>query len=329
MSGVYNLIQQSLGPIIPKPTVTEKNCPDQAGRVHIVTGGYGGLGFELAKILYQHNATLYLAGRSADKMASAISTLQSLYPDSKGRVSGIIVDFSDLTTIAPAVTKFRAEQSSLHVLTLNHGVMFPPKGATGPQGFDLSLVTNCLGSYLFYDLLRPSLLTSAQGAAPASVRVTWASSTACDLISPKPGGVKFTADGAPAQDISPNVQYGQTKAGNTLLAAVLARRDAEHGIMHLSWNPGNLTTDLPRHMPAAAAMFLRKFITFAPIYGAYTELYAALGEVPWKDNGAYIQPWGKVGKNRPDIEKAMADKSPDGVSEKFVAWLEAKTKQYA
>jgi len=42
---------------IPKPTLTEKNLPDQTGRVSIVTGGYAGCGKELSKILYQKNGT--------------------------------------------------------------------------------------------------------------------------------------------------------------------------------------------------------------------------------------------------------------------------------
>ena len=39
---------QSFG--IPPPTLTEANLPDQTGRVHIVTGGYAGVGQELTGI---------------------------------------------------------------------------------------------------------------------------------------------------------------------------------------------------------------------------------------------------------------------------------------
>jgi hypothetical protein len=40
---------------IPNPELTEKNLPNQAGRVFIVTGGYAGIGYELSKILYQQS----------------------------------------------------------------------------------------------------------------------------------------------------------------------------------------------------------------------------------------------------------------------------------
>lgn len=79
-----NLLSQCF--FIPAPTLTEKNLPNQAGRVHIVTGGYAGCGEELAKILYQHNATVYIAGRSKDKAKRAIDEMKAKFPNSKGKV---------------------------------------------------------------------------------------------------------------------------------------------------------------------------------------------------------------------------------------------------
>ena len=40
MSAYLDSIRQCF--FIPKPTLTEKNLPNQAGRVFIVTGGYAG-----------------------------------------------------------------------------------------------------------------------------------------------------------------------------------------------------------------------------------------------------------------------------------------------
>ena len=93
----YALSRQSLNStfLVPTPKLTEKNVADQtgqssncasqplvsnqsAGRVHLVTGGYGGCGFELAKILYQHNATVYVAGRSKEKGDKAKYTIKEV-----------------------------------------------------------------------------------------------------------------------------------------------------------------------------------------------------------------------------------------------------------
>lgn len=280
-------------------------------------------------MLYQHNATVYLAGRSADKAEKAVASLKQAFPNSKGSVDTIIVDFSDLTTIKPALDKFTAVQKEIHVLTLNHGIMFTPEGSKGAQGFDLQLVTNCIGSYLFYKLLQPTLAATAAKAPAGSVRVTWASSTITDLLSPKPGGVKFEADGAPSQTLEKDVQYGQTKAGNTILAGVLARHDKDAGIFHYSWNPGNLASDLSRHMSAVSKWVLSTFVTFPVRFGGYTELWAAVAEIPPEKNGAYIAPWGRLWHVRDDIQKGIDDTSPEAAGEKFVKWLDDTSKQYA
>lgn len=61
---------------IPSPTLTEKNLVDQAGNVHIVPGGYAGCGKELVKIVYQKNATIYVAGRSESKAFKSIAAIR-------------------------------------------------------------------------------------------------------------------------------------------------------------------------------------------------------------------------------------------------------------
>lgn len=110
---------------IPNPPLTEKNLPDQTGRVFIITGGYAGCGKELAKIVYQRNGTVYLAGRSQGKADAAIKELKAAHPDSKGRLEPLIVDLADFTTIKPAVEDFMRKEQRLDVLTNNAGVRQP------------------------------------------------------------------------------------------------------------------------------------------------------------------------------------------------------------
>ncbi|KAL5335523.1 hypothetical protein BJX70DRAFT_374943 [Aspergillus crustosus] len=314
---------------IPAPTVTEKNCPDQAGRVHLVTGGYGGVGFELCKILYQHNATVYLAGRSNSKAQTAIQSLRSLYPDSRGRAEFLELDLSDLPTLKPAVTHFLSQQDKLHVLTLNAGVMNTPKGARTAQGHEMQIGTNCLGSHLLYLLLRPTLLTTAHTNPPGSVRVTWAGSVAIDVASHKPGGMLFsppTADSpvlAPDTSIHPHNLYAASKTGNLYLAAVNGRRDAQGPVLHVCWNPGNLRTDLSRHNSKLLNLALAILMN-PPVLGAYTELFAAVGEIFMGQTGSYIAPWGRRLGVREDVEDGCRPESEGGLgsADKFVAWCD-------
>jgi hypothetical protein len=51
----------------PAPAFTEKDVPDQTGRIFMVTGGNAGIGFELCKMLYGTGATIYIASRSKVK----------------------------------------------------------------------------------------------------------------------------------------------------------------------------------------------------------------------------------------------------------------------
>lgn len=295
-----------------------------------MTGGYGGCGLDLSRMLYQHNATLYIAGRSEEKANAAIQELKAKYPDSKGSVESMILDLADLTTLKPAVTKFMEKQQNLHVLTLNAGVMIPPAGSKSAQGIDLQLATNCLGSFLLYKLLHPVLMKTASTATPGSVRVTWAGSIVVPMASPKPGGVVFDSATEEPKILDVSTQYAQSKAGNLLLAAVMARKDKEAGIMHLCWNPGNLKTDLARHMGSIQRTLIGPML-YPPVYGAYTELWSALGEIPMEKSGSFVHPWGRIGPSRADIDKACTVDvdQPDGTAQKFVAWCEAKTAPFA
>lgn len=97
--------------------------PDTEGRqVFFVTGGYAGLGYELTKILYNHNATVYIAGRNPEKGSKAIKDLQQASPSSKGKLELLKLDLADLTTIKPAVDGFLAKEQRLDVLVNNAAV---------------------------------------------------------------------------------------------------------------------------------------------------------------------------------------------------------------
>lgn len=314
------------------PVLTEANLPDQSDRVFIVTGGYAGCGYELSKILYGHNATVYVAGRSAEKGSTAIANLKAAHPGSKGRLEFLSVDLQDLTTIKPAADAFLAKESRLDVLTNNAGVMTPPKGSKATQGYELQLATNVLGPFLFTELLTPILRKTAASSPPGSVRVTWAGSLGIEVMSPSPGGIVFEADGAPKCHGDQQVNYGQTKAANLLLSAEFARRYpvAESGVISNAWNPGNLKSELGRHM--GLQMMFINLITHPPIYGAYTELFAGWSEEAGKteNNGLYIIPWGRFGAFRQDVGESLKSKAEGGSGKaaQLWEWCEKETRQY-
>ncbi|KAK3704890.1 short-chain alcohol dehydrogenase [Vermiconidia calcicola] len=318
---------------IPKSTLTEKNLPDQSGWVFIVTGGYAGCGFQLAKILYQQNGVVYLACRSKDKADKAIKNLQAAHPSSKGRVVFLKVDLADLTTVKPAVDEFTKKESRLDVLTNNAGVMVPPVGSLSAQKHELQVATNVLGPFLLTKLLTPLLEGTAalSDTAPGSVRVTWAGSLGVEVLSPK-GGVTLDHEGNYHDHPKNNqrVKYGATKAANVLLAAEFGRRyppSSGKGVISNAWNPGNLQTELQRHATWYEMLFVN-WMLHPAAFGAYTELFAGWSEQAGRagKNGAYVIPWGRFGDFREDIKAEIGKEG--GNAERLWDWCERVTKEY-
>ncbi|KAK1077142.1 short-chain alcohol dehydrogenase, partial [Friedmanniomyces endolithicus] len=92
------------------PPLTEKNLPDQSGRVLIVTGGYAGCGKALSSILYAKNGTVYLAGRSPAKAQAAIAEIKAQHPTSDGRLEFLHLDLADLPTIKASAQDFLSRE---------------------------------------------------------------------------------------------------------------------------------------------------------------------------------------------------------------------------
>lgn len=83
------------------------------------------------------------------------------------------------------------------------------------------------------------------------------------------------------------VKYGTSKAGNLFHAKEYARRFGSDGIVSVALNPGNLKSDLQRHLTWYFDLILKPML-YTPIHGAYTELFAGLSpEVTIEKNGAW------------------------------------------
>ncbi|XHG03614.1 hypothetical protein AWENTII_006915 [Aspergillus wentii] len=117
-----------------KATLTEKNLPDQSGKVFLVTGASGGLGKLLTDILYQHNGKIYLAARSESKTKEAIEEIKAAHPSSKGELIFLNLQLDDLTTIKQTADEFLAKENHLDVLWNNAGVMIPPRRLSNKAG---------------------------------------------------------------------------------------------------------------------------------------------------------------------------------------------------
>lgn len=205
----------------------------------------------------------------------------------------------------------------------------PPVGSLSKQGIELQLATNCLGPFLFTQLLLPLLeATAASEEEKGLVRVVWLSSQVLELSAP-PQGIIMSELRETPKDKTRN--YVNSKTGNYFLATELARRRGPNGIVSVSLNPGAASTNLFRHTPAIN--YLAWPLLHKPKKAAYTELFAGLSkDISLELNGSYILPWGRIAKSlREDLIKAtkLEEEGGSGRAKEFWDFCEEKTHDYA
>lgn len=265
----------------------EANCANQ---VYIVTGSNTGVGKEVANILYSKNAKVYMAARSEDKASKAMGDIKKAWPKSTGSLVFQRLDLADLSTIKASAEQFK--EPKLHGLINNAAVQAlkaePPNNVT-VQGYEIHMGVNVLGTFLFTKLLTPKLVETAKSEPPNTVRIVWVSSMGLEVVGEKDYGLtpeylKYWPK------LSPLERYGISKAGNWLYAVEFARRYKAEGVVSVPCNPGHLRSDLYRDAGTIFSTLLHTFITYPPIYGAYTELFSALSPKLTMANNAA---WGK------------------------------------
>lgn len=311
----------------PAAAFTEADLESQVGKTFVITGGYGGIGYELCQILYHAGGTVFLTGRSKTQGADAVERIKA--STSPNHISGGLIEFmdldmSDMTSIKTFAQTFKSASRQLDVLFNNAAIVQPPIGGKSPQGFDESLATNVLGPFLLTKLLLPQLQASK---AP---RVIWTASQIVDLNSPK-DGIAIARDlETPFTD--PAMGYTITKLANWYLAVELPRQPGCEKITSLAVNPGNLRTGAPRHIPwLVKSVFY--YLCYEAVDGAYSNLWAGLSpEITLEDNGRYVMPFGRWHPGqREDLVRATVRKEDGGSgnAREVWEWCDKMTKQYA
>ncbi|MDN3904882.1 SDR family NAD(P)-dependent oxidoreductase [Arthrobacter sp. YD2] len=254
-------------------TWNEQNVPDQRGRVAVVTGANTGLGFETAKVLAEHGATVVLAVRDLQKGKQAAAGIA-------GDVTVQALDLTSLDSIRSAAQSIRAAHPRIDLLINNAGVMYTPKRTTA-DGFELQFGTNHLGHFALTGLLLDRLLP-----VPGS-RVVTVSSTGHRIRA----AIHFD-DLQWERSYNRVAAYGQAKLANLMFTYELQRRLASHGTtIAVAAHPGVSNTELIRNTPAALRIpvsWLAPVLTQTPAMGALPTLRAATD--PNVTGGQYYGP---------------------------------------
>ena len=239
---------------------TEQSIPNQSGRVAIVTGANTGLGFETARMLAEHGATVVLAVRDVETGRLAAARMG-------GNVTVQALDLASLESIRTAAADLRAAYPRINLLINNAGVMYTPKKTTA-DGFELQFGTNHLGHFALTGLLLDRLLP-----VPGS-RIVTVSSVGHRIRA----AIHFD-DLQWEHSYSRVGAYGQAKLANLMFTYELQRRIASLGTtVAVAAHPGVSNTELLRNMPAALrvpAGWIAPLLTQNPEMGALPSLRAA------------------------------------------------------
>lgn len=114
-----------------------------AGKVVLVTGGSSGIGRETAKAFAAEGATVVVAGRDEQRLATAVKEIG-------GDASAVTVDVTDSADVARMVETVVARHGGLNVAVNNAGILGSPAAAADldEDGFGAVLTTNVTGTWL-------------------------------------------------------------------------------------------------------------------------------------------------------------------------------------
>ncbi len=262
---------------------TIADIPPQRGKLAVVTGATGGLGYQTALGLAQAEAEVVLTGRNDAKGREAISKIRKQLPDAK--ISFEALDLANLASVADFAQRFATAHASLDLLINNAGVMALPTRQTTADGFEMQFGTNYLGHYALTAQLLPLLRSSHQ---PRVVNLS--------SIAHRTGFIHFS-DLQGERLYSPWKAYNQSKLAMLMFALELQRRSDAAGwkLMSNASHPGWARTDLFANGPgfgliSLASQFAAPLFSQSAESGALPTLFAATS--PQAEGGGYYGPNG-------------------------------------
>jgi NAD(P)-dependent dehydrogenase (short-subunit alcohol dehydrogenase family) len=201
---------------------------DLSGKTVIVTGGYSGLGLETTLVLAKAGARVIVPARNVEKARLMLRGIAD--------VEHGVIDLLDPASIDAFARAFIDSGRSLDILVNSAGIMAPPL-TRDARGYESQLSANHLGHFQLAARLWPALCR-AEGA-----RVVSVSSRGHRLAPLDFDDLQFER-----RPYDKWMAYAQSKTANVLFALALDRRGESHGVRAFSVHPGQIFTDLSRHL---------------------------------------------------------------------------------
>lgn len=296
------------------PDLTTFDKFDLTNKVYIVTGASGGIGAHVSKVLAKQGAKVYLAGRNIQKLNQIIENIKQENEDAK--ISSIIMDFDDLTTIKYGADTFLQKEDRLDGIVHNAGVMIKTGVELTKQGYERQIGVNCLAPHLLQRYLNDIIVKTTDS------RVVWVTS-AGHFASPEK--ISYDDMGWTKSTCSILSRYYFSKLVNLVQASEWAENiSMEHA--SIAVHPGVIGSDLYRGFGILEGAVMAFCDTVEN--GAHTELYALLcqpsKECSGKNAGAYAVPYKRLGQKSKFANRLQH--SEEG--QKLWKWLNEQTDKY-
>lgn len=214
---------------------TTADIPDLSGKVAVVTGANGGLGFESAKALAGAGAHVVMAARNREKAQAARAEILAAHPQASLEI--VDLDLGSLESVRRAAATISGSHPAVDMLINNAGLMAMPERRTA-DGFEMQFGVNHLGHWVLTARLLRSLVSAD------AARVVTVTSTAHHYgrrVDPNNPNLSGT--------YGPWKAYGQAKLANYHFALGLQREFDARGLAARSLvaHPGLSRTNLQVH----------------------------------------------------------------------------------
>ncbi|CAG2119874.1 unnamed protein product, partial [Medioppia subpectinata] len=249
-----------------------------AGKVVVITGANSGIGKVNATLFAKLGAKVVMGCRDMAKAYIAAMDIRTEAGADMAKVLVMKLDLSSLVSVREFAKALSDVVDHIDILVNNAAVMFCPNWRTD-EGFEMQFGINHLGHFLLTHLVMDKLM-----AAPDGARIINVSSMAHMI-----GEINF-------EDINSDQSYGkyrayfQSKLANVLFTRELAQRLKGTGVRAYCLHPGNMRSDLYKHLYGfwgLIACFMGPFCFMSAEMGAQTTHFCALDVSVADDSGYY------------------------------------------
>jgi 2-deoxy-D-gluconate 3-dehydrogenase len=133
---------------------------DLSGKVAIVTGGNGGIGYGMARGLAEAGAALAIVGRNESKSEAAAADLRQL----GAKAISVVADVTDKAAVAAMVARVTSEFGRIDILVNNAGITVrKPPHLLDIEEWNSVIQTNLTSAFLCSQAVYPAMKAAGAG----------------------------------------------------------------------------------------------------------------------------------------------------------------------